>query len=160
MNSFHVYISSSDSVEYFPHNTGSNFRVKLSEGINLSNGWEIVLTSLSIVLNEAEAAEVLAGLVLDVHCNIAGFSIVGGNKRQILRRVNLGQPTLKSATRVIFSINCSENYCFYKPVITQNCSVIEIQLKHPHLYINHLLENCKANVSLHLRKKSSIIMLS
>ena len=160
MDSFHVYIRSSNSADYFPRNTGNNFRVRLSEGIDLSNGWEIVLTSLSIVFNEAESADLLAGLVLDVHCNIAGFSIVGGNKRQMLRRVSLGKPTVKSANRVVFNVNFTENYCFCKPVITQHCSVIEIQLKHPHRYINYLLENCMADVSLHLRKKSSIIMLS
>ena len=153
MNNFHFYLCSSDSLENFPLNRGNSFRVRLSEAIDFSNGeWDIVLTSLTIVLNESESAAVLPGLVLDVYCNIVGLSVVGGKKRQLLRRVNIGQPTFNSPTRVVFEITSVENYCFYKPVLSQNCAVIEIELRHPYLYINHLLENCTAYVSLHLKR--------
>ena len=150
---FHLDICSTDSKENFPNNKGNNFRVKLCESLTLSGKWEVVLTSLSIFFRGTDAANVMSGLEIDVHCNIVGLSIVGGYKTQLLRRVNIGQPTKNSHMKTVFHVKGTENYCFYKPVITQECSVIEIELKHSSLYVNDLLENCVAYVSLHLKRR-------
>ena len=73
MDSFHLDITSFDSKEDFPGNTGNNFRVKLSEPLALSGNWELVLTSLTLFLRDRDAADVLAGLHFDVYRNIAGY---------------------------------------------------------------------------------------
>lgn len=153
MDSFHLDVTSFDSKEDFPGNTGNNFRVKLSEPLALSGNWELVLTSLTLFLRDRDAADVLAGLHFDVYCNIAGLSFVGSHKRQLLRRLNIGRPILNSHSKTVFHVPCIENYCFYRPVIAQECSVIEIVLKHPSLYVNELLENCDTYVSLHLKRQ-------
>ena len=153
MSSFHLDITSFDSKEDFPGNKGNNFRVKLSESLALNGNWELVLTSLSLFFHEKDAADVLSGLVLDIYCNIVGLSIVGSHKRQLLRRLNIGRPILNSHTKTVFHLSGAENYCFYRPVIAQECSVIEIALKHPSLYVNELLENCEAYLSMHLKRR-------
>lgn len=153
MDNFHLDLTSLDSKEDFPSNKGNTFRVKLCESLTLSGRWEVVLTSLTLFFRERDAADVLSGLELDIYTNIVGLSIVGGQKRQLLRRMNIGQPTVNSHTKAVFHVSATENYCFYKPVITQECSFIEIELKHPSLYVNELLENCVAHVSLHLKRR-------
>ena len=50
-NAVHMYLSNTDSVDYFPHNKGSYFRVKLSESLQLHGEWEAALTSLTVSIN-------------------------------------------------------------------------------------------------------------
>lgn len=113
-NSVHLYVSSSDSLQYFPDNKGTYFRVKLSESLRLSGTWEAVLTSLTIIASETEVGSVLAGQPVEVVSNLVGLCIVGGDKKQILRRVNLGSPVLSTGPRTIFHIDTVENSCFFK----------------------------------------------
>lgn len=147
-----IYITSSDSVEYFPDNNGTSFRVKLSEPLTFSGTWEAVLTSLSIVVNETDTGDILTGLDIEVLSNLVGLSIVGGQKKQVLRRINLGRPIVNTHSKTIFHVVTLENYCFYIPVITQECSVIEIGLQHPSLYIKDILADSKVSATLHLKR--------
>lgn len=145
-------MSSSDSLDYFPDNKGTHFRVKLSESLILKGTWEAVLTSLTIIANETDIKDVLAGQVVEVTSNLVGLCIIGGDKRQVLRRVNLGSPVVSAGSRSVFHIDSLENCCFYMPVITQECSIIELGLKHQSLYINDILEDSRVYASVYLKR--------
>ena len=61
---FYLYLSSVDSVDYFPSNTLDNFIVKLPELYKLPGHWEVALTEIHLPAREGrnEALLVLTGL--------------------------------------------------------------------------------------------------
>ena len=63
-NAVHMYLSNTDSLDYFPDNKGSYFRVKLSESLQLHGEWEAALTSLTVSISETDVTSVLAGQVV------------------------------------------------------------------------------------------------
>lgn len=148
----HVYISSSDSLQYFPHNTGAHFRVKLGEALKFTGSWVVSLTGINIIVKEADIGNVLDAQNVHIYSNLVGLSIVGGHKRQLLRIVNLGRPIVRSNQRTVYHVDPVENSCFYKPVIAQECSYIEVELKHDSLYILDLLNDSKVCIYLHFKR--------
>ena len=150
--SVHIYADSNDSLQYFPGNKGTFFRVKLSEPLRFTGKWEATLTSLTVISNETDVQSTLAGQVVEVSSNVIGLSIVGGSKKQLLRRLNLGSPVIGTGSRTIFHVDTVQNCCFFKSVILQECSVIEFGLAHHSLYITDLLEECRTYASVYLKR--------
>lgn len=152
-NAVHMYLSNTDSVDYFPDNKGSYFRVKLSESLQLHGEWEAALTSLTVSISETDVTSVLAGQVVQVYSNLVGLCITGGAKRQLLRRVNLGPPVVSAGSRAAFHVETAANCCcFFKPVISQNCSIVDIGLTHGSMYIDDILQESTVHASVYLRR--------
>ena len=148
----HVYVDSFDSMQHFPDNNGTFFRVKLSEPLRFNGKWEATLTSLTVISTENDVKSSLAGQMVEISSNLVGLSIVGGSKKQLLRRINLGSPVVGTGSRTIFHVDTVQNCCHFKSVILQDCSVLEIGLKHHSLYITDLLEGSRTYASVYLKK--------
>lgn len=146
----HMYLSNTNSEHYFPDNNGSYFRVKLSEPLHLHGEWEVALTSLTVSVSEMDVTNVLAGQVVEVYSNLVGLCIVGGDKRQILTRVNLGSPVVSAGSRTAFHVlTAASCRCFFKPIMSRNCSIVEIGLNHEGMYINDILQDSRVHASVY-----------
>ena len=108
----HIYVCSTDSLQYFPDNNGSRFRIKLSEPIHFTGSWVAALTSVTVE-GEKDTISVLAGQVIEISSNIVGLCIAGGEKRQVLRRLNLCSPIVVKGWKTIYHIDTVENDCFF-----------------------------------------------
>lgn len=85
-NSFFLFIDSDSEQNktYFPDNTSTNFKIHLSEPLQLDNIWKVALTEIRI--KEDNRTTFMGSLY--VLCNLVDYSIVnGGQKQPILRRL-------------------------------------------------------------------------
>ena len=124
-NSKHVYIKSSDSSSEFPDNSGSHFRVKVNDFLSFDGSWAVCMSAFNLVVKEQDIGNVLDGRDLKITCNLVYLSLVGDQRQQVLRILNLGRPIVSTSIRTVYHIDAVENCCFYKPVITRDCSYIE-----------------------------------
>jgi len=46
-NQFYITLKSNSSIDYFPNNTASKFKVKLANQINLEDRWEVAITEIT-----------------------------------------------------------------------------------------------------------------
>lgn len=82
----HIDSHSKRNDDYFPDNTSMKFKIHLEEPLYLSGMWKIALVDICI----KDSMKISYMDHLYVFCNIAGESIVNGEKRQsFLRKVLL-----------------------------------------------------------------------
>ena len=79
---FYLYLSSVDSVEYFPSNTSDNFIVKLPELYKLRGHWEVALTEIHLPARAGQTAESFS-----VYSDICEETVIGGIKKPVLRKL-------------------------------------------------------------------------
>ena len=46
-NQFYITLKSNSSIDYFPNNNASKFKVKLANQINLDDKWELAITEIT-----------------------------------------------------------------------------------------------------------------
>ena len=95
--SIYINVSNNDSVQYFPHNNPSNFRVKLEKRLELKGCWKICLCEISIsnvIVNQLNGVDDIEKTVVNnvqqtksihIHCNVCTGLIVNGEQTRILR---------------------------------------------------------------------------
>ena len=75
--SFHIYLSSEDSIETFPANTASNIRTQLPQELQLSEGvWWCALLNLQLPAVPPEPVYLC--------CDVCDESLVGEKKSRSL----------------------------------------------------------------------------
>ena len=79
---FYLYLSSVDSVDYFPSNTSDNFIVKLPELYKLPGHWEVALTEIHLPARAGQTAESFS-----VYSDICEETVIGGIKEPVLRKL-------------------------------------------------------------------------
>lgn len=85
-SSFFLFIDSNSkqNMTLFPVNVPTNFKIHLTEPIQLDNIWKVALTEINI--KEDNRTMYMGGLY--VLCDLVDYSIVNGGQRQpILRRL-------------------------------------------------------------------------
>lgn len=85
-SSFFLFIDSNSkqNMTVFPDNVPTNFKIHLTEPIQLDNIWKVALTEIHI--KEDNRTMYMSGLY--VLCDLVDYSIVNGGQRQpILRRL-------------------------------------------------------------------------
>ena len=78
---FYVYISSSESSQYFPDNQPSRFTIKLPETLRLHGKWQIALSEIQYPSIQKKPEQLL------ILCDLCQYSIVGDTRLPILRRI-------------------------------------------------------------------------
>lgn len=68
--------------EYFPDNTSAKFKIHLEEPLYLSGTWKMALTDICI----KDSNKIAYMDHLYVFCNMAGESVINGERRQCLLR--------------------------------------------------------------------------
>ena len=81
-NGFYLYLSSVDSVDYFPSNTSDNFIVKLPEVYKLPGHWEVALTEIHFPARAGQTAESFS-----VYSDICEETVTRGIKEPVLRKL-------------------------------------------------------------------------
>ena len=79
---FYLYLSSVDSVDYFPSNTSDNFIVKFPELYKLPGHWEVALTEIHLPARAGWTAESFS-----VYRDICEETVMGGKKEPVLRKL-------------------------------------------------------------------------
>ena len=87
---FYVYISSSDSTNYFPDNQPSKFTVKLPETLRLHEKWQLALCEIQYPSIQNKPDQLL------ILCDLCQDSIVGDKRLPILRRMTFEDPGYRS----------------------------------------------------------------
>lgn len=134
---FYVVLRSSDSLEFYPSNNASIFRVQLQNQISLRGQWYVGLVEFGIKFRDSpkDSDDIY------VTTNVCDNTVVGGYATRFLRRVTLTAGT----DNVVFSSP------MYVPVSTKNFHFIEINLR---TYNNELkdLQEDRTTVVLHFKK--------
>ena len=79
---FYLYLSSVDSVDYFPSSTSDNFIVKLPELYKLPGHWGVALTKIHLPARAGQTAESFS-----VYSDICEETVIGGIKEPVLRKL-------------------------------------------------------------------------
>lgn len=151
MEQFHVDISSKDCIQLYPHNNGCDFRVVMVESLVLNNDkrWFAALVGLSVLCDNDGMQ--LCGRELYVCSNIVDFSVFGGKKIQLMRKICLGDGIRTAEGGRAFSIDTVENHCFYKRVHGQEIKNIRIYSLSEAGQRAAALIGCTVGVTLHLK---------
>ena len=78
-DNFYFFISSRDSLSFYPDNTGYNFTVELPERLNLKGDWEIVLCDFYHAQDVNE--------ILYVFYDLCDYSYIGNSFEPIIRKL-------------------------------------------------------------------------
>ena len=152
MEQIHVDICSTDCTELYPLNVGCDFRVVLDETLVLTERqWTVALVGLTV--KSALDGTELRGQELYVCSNVVDFSVMGGKKVQLLRRICLGNGVRTADRGCTFSVETAENFCFYKRVQQQEVKAIHIYILDKTGQKLELLSDCVVSVTLHFKKK-------
>lgn len=83
--SFYLVVDSDNlkNLQYYPDNKPWKFKVRFDAPLNLSGFWTVALTDVFI----RDSSKTTYVNNLYVHCNIAGESILNGERRESLLRV-------------------------------------------------------------------------
>lgn len=83
--SFYLVVDSDNSknLQYYPDNKPWKFKVRFDAPLNLPGIWTVALTNVFI----RDSSKTTYVNNLHVHCNIAGESILNGERRESLLRV-------------------------------------------------------------------------
>lgn len=151
MEQYHVDISCGDCVQLYPLNNGCEFRVVMDESLVLKSNkrWHVALVGFTVKCDNDGMQ--FRGRNLYVCSNIVDFSVFGGKKVQLLRKVCLGEGVRTADGGCMFSVDTTENYCFYKRVYGE-----EIKSIHVYCLIDTgqratSLNKCTVGVTLHLK---------
>jgi hypothetical protein len=87
---FYISAKSYDSVDFFPHNTWDNFRVKLSPPLMLSGEWEVALIE-TILTDTSKVNKTL----LNIHCSRIEGVIATGRNSNLLRTLFISSRKLQ-----------------------------------------------------------------
>lgn len=150
-------VRSFDSLRYFPNNRAACFKIQFDQEIRFEGSWELGLTGISIDCFSGDRH--FDGTDLYVYIDIIDFSFVGGNMKQLLKRVSLG-PAIKSGNRIIYHMNSSNNgccCCHYKQITTPYCLSVEIRVEDAKGNITDFSDKCFTSLSLHFRRRTSIM---
>ena len=109
----YLYLSSKDSINYFPHNSASEFRVNLPKCLNLDESWSVALTEIICTGSATYLSE------LNVYSNIIKHRIVGCKELQLLARIDA-----ISDKRLVRQIDNP----IYLPVSLEDLTQVKIQL--------------------------------
>ena len=97
--SIHLFLSSSDCLEYFPDNQQAKFQVKLETPMILDEYWYVALCEVRFKLKSEEKATSLS-----VNCNLCKPSLIHDNLRPVLRRISR-KPSQEFLVRQYFAVN-------------------------------------------------------
>jgi hypothetical protein len=152
MDQFHVDICSADSLDLYPSNTGCDFWVGLDEALDMRNKqWHVALVGLTVVASAGSGAN-LSGKEIFLYSNVADFSVLGGKKTQLLRKVCLGSGVQTATNSTVFSVDTVENYCFYKRVQHQEIKSIHVVALTNRGEKFEALGGCLLSVTLHFKR--------
>ena len=99
------------------------------------------------------------GVDLYVYIDITDFSFVGGNMKQLLKRVSLG-PAIKSGNRIIYHMIGSDNGCcssYCKRITAPYCLSVEIRIEDAKGNIINFSDKCYTSLFLQFRQKASMM---
>lgn len=84
----YLFLSSEDSLQFFPFNTNTNFTSRLPQRLTLPGLWHVSLIQLQLpTLANTEANDIRS---IDILCDLVDHSTADGQKKPILRRVPKG----------------------------------------------------------------------
>jgi hypothetical protein len=151
MEQFHVDINSKDCIQLYPLNNGCEFRVVMDESLVLKNGkrWSVALVGLTVNCDHDDMQ--VNGRELYVCSNIVDFSVVGGKKVQLLRKICLGDGVRTAEGGRMFSVDTVENCCFYKRVYGHEIKCIHIYSLSATGKRATALIDCTVGVTLHFK---------
>lgn len=153
MDQVHVDVCSSDCVEFYPLNNGSDFRVGLGETLLLKGRqWHVALVGLTVVSTH-DGTE-LRGKELYLCSNIVDYSLVGDKKVQLLRKLCLGTGIKTPWGGCMFAVDTVDSSCFYKRVQTQEIKYIRTFITDRRGEKLKELEKCTVGVALHFKVKN------
>ena len=115
MDNFYVYLSSADSITFFPNNKPHDFTINLGRSINLEGKWCCALKEINCQINE-KLPEIL--YILGDCCS---QSYARNTYMSILRTVSI------DVQEGLFIEEFSD--AFYKDVNTSNISTINISIR-------------------------------
>jgi hypothetical protein len=153
MNQVHADVSNTDCLGLYPLNNGSDFHVVLDETLVLTSGhWHVALVGLTAETTEAGLE--LRGKELYLCSNIVDYSVVGGKKVSLLRKMCLGNGIRTAGGGCVFFVDTSDNNCFYKRVNSK-------EIKHIRIYVTDrngqkldALNDYSVAVTLHFKLKT------
>ena len=108
--SFNLVVDSDDSknLEYYPENQPWKFKVRFDAPLNLCGFWTVALTD--VFIRDSSKSTYVNNLY--VHCNVAGESILNGERRESLLRVlhfvKKGNWTHKYSSPYYLNVNKSQ----------------------------------------------------
>ena len=108
---FYIYLTSSSDETYFPNNRPGSFTAILPDPLNLEGRWEVALVQLT------HPAPLNSGQVM-LLCDTVGDSVIGDNKRPLLRLLTLNS----KRHSVVF------NQPFYKAIKHKHVTRISIDI--------------------------------
>lgn len=150
MEQMHVDICSTDCTDLYPFNAGCDFRVALDETLILKDRrWFVALVGIT-VKSSLDVTE-LRGQELYVCSNVADYSVMGGKKVQLLRRICLGRGIRTQDGGCMFSVDTVENLCFYKTAQHQEIKRIHIYILKKSGQKFESIHDCIVSVTLHFK---------
>lgn len=81
--SFYVVVRNFDSVDYFPENKATDFRVKLNKPIDLKGRWKVALTEFFL----SSASITSEPQLLQVMSNVCTETAIGSQVNPLLRQI-------------------------------------------------------------------------
>ena len=114
MDQHFLFLSSQDSLNYYPDNQQSDFSVYLPQVLHLEGVWTVALKEISLFN--------LARQELIIYCNICEDSVVNAAKLPILKRLSLPQNRNNPITLTYPD-------SFYIPVKTKQISTVRIYIQ-------------------------------
>jgi hypothetical protein len=115
MDNFYVYLSSDDSITFFPNNKPNNFTLNLGRSINLEGKWVCALKEVNCYINEKLPK------ILYILCDCCDQSYARNTYMSILRTVAI------DVSEGLFIEEFSD--AFYKPLSTSNISTVTISIR-------------------------------
>ena len=110
---FYVNISSDNSLDYFPNNSPSDFRLHLKQTLRLHGHWTVALTDIQYSIPSSKGKNIW------VYSNICENTIVGDTLEPLLRKIPIAGK--KGETR-----NKSFPIPYYKHVLPHEVESIQI----------------------------------
>jgi hypothetical protein len=118
----YLFISSTDSKDWFPQNNSQNFRIKLPSSLKLDGLWRCALTEFSYT-------PIFEGLIpkeIYICCDIVQDSYACNSTLPLLRKVNVPSQH-SSRIQILFPQN------FYIPVSQEEIQYINMYIKDENL---------------------------
>ena len=144
---FYVELRSFDSLNVYPSNIISNFRIQLAKEMKFRGQWQVSI--IDFVLNMNTYDSDMQGKDIYVFTDVIDYSLVGSNFRPILRRLNTGL-AIHSDSRTTY-INQAGG-C-YKNITVRHCMSIEITLENAYGKPLNLVTGSDVSLTLHFRHK-------
>lgn len=153
MDQVHVDVSNTDCHGLYPLNNGSDFHVLLDETLVLTSGhWHVELVGFTAKTTGGGLE--LCGKELYLCSNIIDYSVVGGKKVSLLRKLCLGNGIRTAGGSCVFSVDTSDNSCFYKRVNSKGIEHIRIYVTDRSGGRLDALNDYSVAVTLHFKLKT------